>query len=75
MCVCANVHAKQTDLFFAAQICLKMDLGLAIEKATVGKKISSLDILCVPVFSQNEQLWIFLSKFVKKKIRVGNWEK
>ena len=41
-----------------------MDLGLAIQKTIVGIRISILDIPCVPIFSQNEQLWIFRPKFV-----------
>ena len=32
MCVCANFQVKQTALTFSAQICPKMDLGLAIQK-------------------------------------------
>ena len=56
MCVCANFQAKQTALTFSAQICPKMDLGLAIQKNIVGIRISILDIPCVPIFSQNEQL-------------------
>ena len=55
MCVCANFQAKQTALTFSAQICPKTDLGLAIQKAIVGIRISILDILCVPIFSENEQ--------------------
>ena len=53
MCVCANF---QTALTYLAQICPKMDLGLAIQKNIVGIRISILDIPCVPIFSQNEQL-------------------
>ena len=68
MCVCANFQTKQTALTFSAQICPKMDLGLAIQKTIVGIRISILDIPCVPIFSQNEQLWIFRSKFVQKRI-------
>ena len=57
MCMCANFQAKQTDLTFSAQISPKMDLGLlAIQKTIVEIRISILDIPCVPIFSQNEQL-------------------
>ena len=56
MCVCANFQIKQTALTSTAQICPKMNLGLAIQKNMVGKRISILDISCVPIFSQNEQL-------------------
>ena len=55
MCVCANFQAKQTTLSFSAQISPKMDLGLAVQKTIAGIKISTLDIPCVPIFSQNEQ--------------------
>ena len=56
VCVCANFQAKQTALTFSSQICPKMDLGLAIQKTIVRIRISILDIPCVPIFSQNEQL-------------------
>ena len=58
MCVyvCASFQAKQTALTFLAQICPKMDLGLAIQKPIVEIRISILDIPCVPIFSQTEQL-------------------
>ena len=56
MCMCANFQAKQTALTFLAQTCPKIDLGLAIQKNIVGIRIVILDIPCVPIFSQNEQL-------------------
>ena len=56
MCMCANFQAQQTALTFSAQICPKTDLGLAIQRNIVGIRISILDILCVPIFSQNEQV-------------------
>ena len=64
MCVCASFQAKQTVLTFSAQIYPKVDLGLAI----VGMRISILDISCVPIFRQNEKLWIFRPKFAQKRI-------
>ena len=54
MCVCANFQEKQTALIFKAQICPKMDLGLAIQKTIVGIRNSIFDTPCVPIFSQNE---------------------
>ena len=54
--VYANFQAKQTALTFSAQIYPKMDLGLTSQKTIVGIRISILDIPCVPIFSQNEQL-------------------
>ena len=57
MCVCANFQTKQTALTFSAQICPKMDLGLAIQKKNIfGIRISIPDTPCVPIFNQNEQL-------------------
>ena len=44
-----------------------MDLGLAMQKIIVGIRIGILDILYVPIFSQNKKLWIFRPKFVQKK--------
>ena len=54
--MCANFQAKQTTLNFLAQICPKMDLGLEIQKTNVVKRISLLEIPCVAIFRQNEQL-------------------
>ena len=68
MCLCANFQAKQTALTFSVQICPKMGLGLAVQKTIVGIRINILNIPCVPIFSQNEQLWIFRPKFVQKRI-------
>ena len=56
MCVCASFQAKQTALTFPAQICPKVDIGLAIQKTIVGIRIRNLDIPCMPMSSQNEQL-------------------
>ena len=53
---CVNFQAKQTALTFSVQILPKMDLGLAIQKAIAGIRISILNIPCVPIFSRNEQL-------------------
>ena len=67
MCVCANFLAKQTALTFSAQICPKMDLGLVSQKNIVEIRICILNIPCVPIFSQNEQLRIFLIQICPKK--------
>ena len=58
VCVCAhaNFQAKQTALTFSAQLCSKIDLGLEIQKTNVRIRISILDIPCVPILSENEQL-------------------
>ena len=72
MCVCAKFQAKQATLTFPAQICPKVDLGLAIQKTIVGIRINILDMPYVPIFSQNKKLWIFRPKFVQKMIL--GWE-
>ena len=51
---------------FSAQICSKMDVGLEIEKIDVGIRISILAILCVSIFRQNRQLWLFLAQIRPK---------
>ena len=56
ICMCAIVQGKQTALTLSAQICPKVDQGLAIQKIIVGIRISILDIPCVPILSQNKQL-------------------
>ena len=76
LCACARVPIFRQNkqlLTFSAQICPKVDIGLAVQKTIVGIRFSILDIPCVPIVSQNEQLWIFRPKFVRFK--VGNWEK
>ena len=44
-----------------------MDLGLETEKSNVGIRIRIVKIVCVPIFSQYGQLWLFLPKFAKNK--------
>ena len=41
---------------FLAQICPKIDLGLETEESNVKIRITIVKRLCVPIFSQNEQL-------------------
>ena len=56
VCVCQFL-GKTNSFDFSAQIFSKVDLGLAIQKTTVGRRISVLHgISCVPIFSQNKQL-------------------
>ena len=56
MSVCDSFQSNWTTLTFSVQICPKMDLELAIQKTIVVIRISILDIPCVPIFSQKEQL-------------------
>ena len=53
---------------FSVQICLKMDLGLEIEKINVGIRMIIPEILCVPIFRQNGELSLFRPKFAQKCI-------
>ena len=58
-----------------AQICPKLDLGSKIQKTNAGIRISILDISCVPIFRQNEQLWLFRPKFSQKWILGSEFQK
>ena len=75
MCVCANFQAKQTALTFSAQICLKMNLGLAIQKTIDRIRLSILNILYYYIcqFSVKiNNLEFFGPNLSKKEFRVGN---
>ena len=73
--MCANFQAKWTAFTFLAQICPKIGLGLEIQKTNVGIRISILKISCVPIFRQNEQLWLFRPKFPQKWILGTDFQK
>ena len=68
----ANVQSKWTTSNFSAQICPKKDLGLETEKnwneKNVVIRINIVETLCVPIFSQTGQLWLFWPKFAQKWI-------
>ena len=64
----ANFQSKWTTLNFLVQICPKKDLGLETEKSNVGIRINIVETLCVPIFSQTRQLWLFWSKFAQRWI-------
>ena len=68
LCVCSNFQSKQRALTSSAQIWPKMDLGLEIQKTNVAIRISILEIICMPIFRQNRQLWLFRPKFAQKWI-------
>ena len=63
--MCANF---QSTLSFSAQICPKKNLGFETEKNNVGIRINVVERLCVPIFSQTGQLWLFRPKFAQKWI-------
>ena len=52
-----------------------MDLGLRNEKSNVGIRIKILEILCVLIFSQYEELWLFRPKFAQKWILESEFQK
>ena len=57
MCVCVTIFRQRKQLVtFSAQIGPKMDLWFKIQKTNVGIRISTLEIRCVAIFSQNGQL-------------------
>ena len=58
-----NFQTKETNLNLWAQICQQMDFGVKIQKCKSGCRISILEILCVPIFRQDERIWIFGPKF------------
>ena len=45
-----------------------MDLELEIQETNVGIGISIFEILCVPIFRQNRQIWLFRPKFAQNWI-------
>ena len=50
---------KVENSSFSTQICPKKDLGLETEKSNVRIRINFVKTLCVPIFSQTGQLWVF----------------
>ena len=60
---------------FLAQICPKRKLGFEIQKTNVAIRISMLEIPCVPIFRQNEQLLIFGPRFAQKWILQSKFQK
>ena len=73
--MCANFQLKRTILTFLAQICPKRKLAFWIQKTNVGRRISILEISCVPMFRQNRQIWIFGPKFNQKLILRSKFQK
>ena len=64
--MCDNFQSKWTTLYFSAQICPKKDLELKTGKSNVGISINIVETLCVPIFSQTRQLWVFLVQICPK---------
>ena len=73
--MCANFQSKWITLNFSAQICPKKDLGFETEKNNVGIRINIIGTLCVPIFGQTGQLWLFRPKCAQKWILVSEFQK
>ena len=61
VCVCSDFLPKQRDLTFSPQIWSKTNLELEIQKTNVAIRISTLKIICMPVFRQKEQLYFWVN--------------
>ena len=57
------VTVGMSSLIFGPKFAQKWILGLEFQKSKSGFGINTFNILCVPIFSQNEQLLIFWPKF------------
>ena len=73
--MCVNFQEKRTTLTFSTQICPKRKLGFEIHKTNVGIRIIILEILWVPIFRQNGELWIFRPQFTQKWILGSEFQK
>ena len=73
--MCANFQTKRNTLTFLTKICPKMNFRVEIQKTNVGIKISILEILYVPTFRQNGQLWLFGLKFAQKWILGSDFQR
>ena len=72
--MCANFEAKRTTLSFLTQICPEMAFWSEILKTNIEIRIDILEIPCVPIFRQNEQVWFFWPKFAQKWISGRNFK-
>ena len=72
--MCAKFQLKRTTLTFLAQICPKRKLGFEIQKTDVEIRVSMLEIPCLPIFRQNEHLWLFGLKFAQKCVLGQNFK-
>ena len=61
--MCTNFQTKLTLLLFEPKFAQKWILGSEFQKSKSGFGISTSNIPCVPIFSQNGQLLIFWPKF------------
>ena len=55
-----QLPGKEENSSFLTQIWPKKDLGLETEKSNVEIRINIVETLCVPIFRQTGQLWVFL---------------
>ena len=73
--MCTNFQTKPTTLNFGPKFAQKWILGSKFQKSKSGFGISILEILCVPIFRQNGQLWLFGPKFAQKWILGSEFQK
>ena len=73
--MCTNFQLKTTTLPFLAWICPITKIGFEFQETSVRKRISILEIPCVLIFRQNEQLWVFGPKFAKNWILGSKFQK
>ena len=65
--MCSSFQVKKTALTFSAQVCPKMNLVLKIQKTGAGIRISILEILCMTIFTQNENFDILRPNLPKNR--------
>ena len=72
MCKLSN---KTSNFEFFDPNLPKTDFWLEIQKTNVGIRITFIEIPCLPIFGQNEQLWLFWPKFAQKSILGSEFQK
>ena len=70
-----NFQTKRTTLTFWAQFVQKLILASKFQKSKSGFRISIREILSVPIFRQNGQLWFFGPKFDRKCVLGSEFQK
>ena len=73
--MCTNFQEKRATLTFWAKICPKCILVSKFQKYKSRFEISILETVCIPIFRQNGQLWIFGHKFAWKWILPSEFQK
>ena len=73
--MCANFQPKAQLWLSRPKFAQKWILGLKFQKTNAGKRISILEIPCVPIFRQKGQLWFFEPKFAQKWLLGSEFKK